>query len=80
MKVAVTDYSFPDLTVEESILQPAGHAIAAWKERKSAAELPALVADADAVITQFAPGQCGRDRINAEGPRHCAVRDWCRQC
>ena len=55
MKVAVTDYSFPDLTVEESILQPAGHAIAAWKERKSAAELPALVADADAVITQFAP-------------------------
>lgn len=55
MKVAVTDHSFPDLTVEESILQPAGHAIAAWKERKSAAELPALVADADAVITQFAP-------------------------
>ncbi|MEI6541315.1 MAG: C-terminal binding protein [Planctomycetota bacterium] len=55
MKVAVTDYSFPDLAVEESILQPAGHAIAAWKERKSAAELPALVADADAVITQFAP-------------------------
>ena len=55
MKVAVTDYSFPDLAVEESILQPAGHTIAAWKERKSAAELPALVADADAVITQFAP-------------------------
>lgn len=55
MKVAVTDYSFPDLSVEESILQVGGHAIAAWKERKSAAELPALVADADAVITQFAP-------------------------
>lgn len=55
MKVAVTDYSFPDLSVEESILRTAGHVIAAWKERKSAAELPALVADADAVITQFAP-------------------------
>lgn len=55
MKVAVTDYSFPDLSVEESILQASGHVIAAWKERKTAAELPALVADADAVITQFAP-------------------------
>lgn len=55
MKVAVTDYSFPDLSVEESILLASGHAVAAWKERKSATELPALVADADAVITQFAP-------------------------
>ena len=55
MKVAVTDYSFPDLSVEESILQASGHAVAAWKEQKSATELPSLVADADAVITQFAP-------------------------
>ena len=55
MKVAVTDYSFPDLTVEESILQPSGHVIQAWKEKKTAAELSAMVADADAVITQFAP-------------------------
>ena len=55
MKVAVTDYSFPDLSVEESILRASGHVITAWKERKSAAELSALVADADAVITQFAP-------------------------
>ncbi|MEJ7591918.1 MAG: C-terminal binding protein [Planctomycetaceae bacterium] len=59
MKVAITDYSFPDLSVEESILQSAGHAIEAWKEKKTAAELSALVADADAVITQFAP-------VNAE--------------
>ena len=59
MKVAITDYSFPDLSVEESILQPAGHEIAAWKEKKAASELPELVADADAVITQFAP-------VNAE--------------
>lgn len=55
MKVAITDYSFPDLSVEESILQSPGHTIAAWKEKKAATELPALVADADAVITQFAP-------------------------
>ncbi len=55
MKVAITDYSFSDLSVEESILQSAGHAIEAWKEKKAAAELSSLVADADAVITQFAP-------------------------
>ena len=55
MKVAITDYSFPDLSVEESILQPSGHVIQAWKEKKTAAELSAMVADADAVITQFAP-------------------------
>ena len=55
MKVAITDYSFPDLGLEEAILLPEGHEIAAWKEKKTAAELPALVSDADAVITQFAP-------------------------
>lgn len=55
MKVAITDYSFPDLSVEEAILLPSGNLISAWKEKKPAAELPRLVADADAVITQFAP-------------------------
>ncbi len=55
MKIAVTDYSFPNLEIEENILLPLGHEIAARKERTSAAELPTLVADADAVITQFAP-------------------------
>ncbi len=54
MKIAITDYSFPSLDIEENILLPLGHEIAAWKEKKPAAELPALVADADAVITQFA--------------------------
>ena len=54
MKVAITDYSFADLQIEESVLLPAGHTLAAWKEKKPAAELPTLVADADAVITQFA--------------------------
>jgi len=55
MKIAITDYSFPSLEIEENILLPPGHEIVAWKERKSAVELPTLVADADAVITQFAP-------------------------
>ncbi len=59
MKVAVTDYSFPDLAVEETILRGAGHTLAAWKEKRTPAELASLVGDADAVITQFAP-------VNAE--------------
>lgn len=59
MKVAVTDYSFPDLSIEHSVLGPSGAEIVSWKEKKTAAELPQLVGDADAVITQFAP-------VNAE--------------
>ena len=59
MKIAITDYSFPSLDIEEGILRPLGHEIVAWKEKRTAAELPQLVADADAVITQFAP-------VNAE--------------
>jgi len=59
MKIAITDYTFPALDIEESILQGAGHEIIAWKEKRPAADLPQLVADADAVITQFAP-------VNAE--------------
>ena len=55
MKIAITDYSFPSLDIEESVLRLQGHEIAAWREKKTAAELPTLVADADAVITQFAP-------------------------
>ena len=55
MKIAITDYSFSNLSIEEKILCPLGHEIVAWKEKRAAAELPELVADADAVITQFAP-------------------------
>ncbi len=55
MKIAITDYSFPSLDIEEGILRPLGHEVAAWKEKRTAPELPELVADADAVITQFAP-------------------------
>lgn len=53
--IAITDYSFADLALEEAILRPAGCEVVAWKERRSPAELATLVAHADAVITQFAP-------------------------
>ena len=55
MKIAITDYSFPNLEIEEAILHPLGHDLVAWKEKRSTSELCQLVADADAVITQFAP-------------------------
>lgn len=54
MKVAITDYSFPDLEIEENIVRSANSEIVAWKEKRPAAELIQLVSDADAVITQFA--------------------------
>src|SRR5208283_2195589 len=54
MKVAVTDYTFESLDLEMAILEPLGfHMIA--KHCKSPEEIIALVGDADAVITQFAP-------------------------
>ena len=54
-KIAITDYSFPDLSIEESILLPEGIEIVSFKEKRSPAELAHLLRDADAVITQFAP-------------------------
>jgi D-3-phosphoglycerate dehydrogenase len=53
MTVVVTDWTFPDLDVEEAILKSDGHAVAAG-QGKSEADLVELCADADAVITQFA--------------------------
>ena len=57
MKVAITDWTFPDLEIEERILKTAGCEVVA-RNCKTEAELIALVTNADAVITQFA-------RINA---------------
>lgn len=56
-KVAITDWTFPDLCVEETILKAHGIELVA-RQCKSEADLIALCADADAVITQFA-------RVNA---------------
>lgn len=57
MNIAITDWTFPDLDLEQTILEQAGCKILA-QQCKSEAELIALVVNADAVITQFA-------RINA---------------
>src|SRR5262245_49627401 len=53
--VAVTDSSFDTLDVEKAVLDPLGCRVTAWKEKRPPGELAQLVADADAVITQFAP-------------------------
>lgn len=57
--IAITDYTFPDLSLEEAVLRPAGVEIVSFKEKRSPAELAELVRDVDAVIAQFAP-------VNAE--------------
>ena len=54
MKVVVTDFTFPSLEIEEAILRPAGVEVVGGQAKTPEAILP-LVADADAVITQFAP-------------------------
>ncbi len=54
MKVIVTDSSFPNLEIEEGILRPTGAEFASGQCKTRELLLP-FVADADVVITQFAP-------------------------
>lgn len=54
MQVAITDFSFPTLEVEETILHAEGHQIVSGQCKTPETLIP-LVRDADAVITQFAP-------------------------
>jgi D-3-phosphoglycerate dehydrogenase len=58
MRVVVTDQAFGNIDVERSIVEAAGGSVVD-AQTKVVAELKAAVADADAVITQFAP-------VNAE--------------
>ena len=53
MKVVVTDFTFPTLAIEEAILSAAGVELIGG-QCKTRDDLRVLVADADAVITQFA--------------------------
>ena len=53
-KVAITDYTFENLDLERSVLEPLGCDVVAG-QCKTPAALIELAADADAVITQFAP-------------------------
>lgn len=55
--VVITDWTFPDLQVEQNLLESHGLKLVA-RPCKTEAELISLCADADAVITQFA-------RVNA---------------
>jgi len=52
--VAITDFTFPALDIEEGIVAEAGALLRSGNDTSTAA-LTRLVADADAVITQFAP-------------------------
>jgi D-3-phosphoglycerate dehydrogenase len=51
--VAITDWTFPDLNLEHELFQSEGIELAS-QQCKTEAELMSFVADADAVITQFA--------------------------
>ena len=53
MNIVITDYTFPDLTLEKTIIEQAGHTLTA-QQCKTEADLISLVSGADAVITQFA--------------------------
>jgi D-3-phosphoglycerate dehydrogenase len=55
MKVAVTDYTFESLDVERAILEPLGCQIVGPYSKTEPDSLLTLVADADCVMTQFAP-------------------------
>ncbi len=54
MKVAVTDYTFDSLDTETAVLAPLGCTLVG-RRCKTPEELKELTADADAVLTQFAP-------------------------
>ena len=53
-RVLVTDYTYPDLTIEREILVPLG-ACVDGAQCRTVEEVAALVTDADVVITQLAP-------------------------
>jgi len=71
MKIVVTDHGFPDLAIEEAIATAAGASLVA-AQTKDPARLATAVADADAVITQFAP--VNADVVNAMRRARVIVR------
>ena len=70
--IAITDYTFPDLSLEEAVLRPAGVEIVSFKEKRPPAEVAELVREADAVIAQFA--SVNADVINAMTKAKAIVR------
>jgi D-3-phosphoglycerate dehydrogenase / 2-oxoglutarate reductase len=88
-KVAITDWTFSDLEIEEQILKPHG-CLVQGRQCRTEADLVELVADADAVVTQFArltPGVIqamtkarvivrygiGVDNVDLDAARVCAI-------
>ena len=54
MKIVITDHGFDDLSFEERVIAPTGASLVS-AQTKDPTRLAEAVADADAVITQFAP-------------------------
>jgi D-3-phosphoglycerate dehydrogenase len=52
-RVAITDWTFPDLRIEEDILRGAGVVVSS-RQCRTEAELLELCGDADVIVTQFA--------------------------
>lgn len=71
MNVTITDFTFPNLEIEESILVPAGIALTGAQCKTTEGLIP-VVKNADAVIAQFAP--INRDVIAAMDRARVIVR------
>ena len=54
MRIVITDFTFPSLDLESEIIRSAGHELISGQCKTPETLIP-LVAEADAVITQFAP-------------------------
>lgn len=52
-KVYISDYDYPDLSIEKNVLEPIGAEVIGLKD-KTGAHLAELAADADAIIQQYA--------------------------
>jgi len=72
LKVAVTDYTFADLSVEKEILEPLGCQVVGHQKFQGEEALKELVKDADYVIAQFAP--VNANVINAMQKNQIIVR------
>ena len=71
LRVAVTDFTFPNLEIEQGILEPAGIEVVSGQCKTPDLLVP-LVSDADAVITQFA--QVNGDVVRAMQKARVIVR------
>ncbi len=54
MQIVITDYTFPDLSIEEQVFSGSGFSLVSGQAKTPETLIP-LVKTADAVITQFAP-------------------------